>query len=884
MNRVREQTCALIAAIGGLFAAGAALAEPTLYKFDLQSQPMADAVMAIGRQSNTNVLVDPREVRGINAPALKGEMTVEDAIGTVLRGTGLTFEKPAEGSIAIRRINAVANAAPLRLAQATSAPAPRATAAEPLAVASGLEEVVVTAQFRQERLQETPLAITALNAESMEARSFTRVTDITESAPNVLMKPANAANGPSAQVFIRGVGQADSSFALEPGVGMYVDDVYRGVIFGSVIDLLDLDRVEILRGPQGTLAGKNSIGGAIKLYTQKPTGNDDGYVEVTAGNYDRLDLKASGDFALIDEKLFARISGVSRHRDGYFTLYDFACTHPGTTVPRATAQSQDCKLGTQGGQDYTAGRVALRWLASDDIEVNLVTNRLDERSDQVPLKLTFLNLVPIAAGSLQGANPAQFFTGPHDYSSYGTNTVLAFTDPPIYAGRPGAGTHGAITMNPDVVLRSEDYAGTLDWRLADSLALKSITAYQDIEGRYTTDADTTPYTVNQTSFFNSHRQFTQELRLNGTFGPVDWTLGAYYYDATSRLKGVVYAQPGAPTQNLFSPNDTIVNKSQSGFAHGVWHVTDKLALTTGLRYTDDEKTYEFQRLNPFVANIPVYTPAGVLTGTVGRYSGDRWDYRANVSYQWTPDVMTYAQFSTGYRGGGINPRPFVPEQAVPFNPESLDAYELGVKSDFFGNLLRVNVSVFLNEYQEIVFTNTASTPNSFQNNTPVNAGDADIKGAELEVTARPFGGLLFDLTASYLDFELTRIGAAGATITGITLDNLAPLTAEWKASAGVQYELDLGDAGTITPRFDASYQDEYFTAIENHPQTLVDDYTLYNARLMWRSPENVWQANLAVTNLEDKFYYTYRYRLPIGLTTGQTAPPRQWSLTVRRNF
>jgi iron complex outermembrane receptor protein len=718
----------------------------------------------------------------------------------------------------------------------------------------------------------------------MEARSFTRVTDIAESAPNVVMKPANAAFGPAAQVFIRGVGQADSSFALEPGVGLYVDDVYRGVVFGSVLDLLDLDRVEILRGPQGTLAGKNSIGGAVKLYTQKPTGDGSGYIELTGGNLDRLDLKASGDFSLIEDKLFARVSGVTRHRDGYFTLYDFACTHPGTTVPTAASNANDCKLGTQGGQDYTAGRVALRWLATSDIEVNVVANRLEETSDQVPVKLIALNLVPAAAPTMQGANQAQFLTGPRDYSSYATNMILPFTDPAAFTGRPGAGSHGAVAMSPDVVLRSEDYSGTIDWNLSGSLALKSITGYQDIAGRYTNDVDTTPYTVNQSDFYNAHRQFTQELRLNGAAGPVDWTVGAYYYDATSFIKGVNYLQPGTATQNLNSPNDTITTQSQSGFAHAVWHVTDALDLTTGLRYTDDEKTYQYQRLNPYVAGIPTYTAAGVLTGARGSYQGDRWDYRVNVSYQWTTEVMTYAQFSTGYRGGGINPRPFVPEQAGPFDPETLDAYEIGIKSDFFDRRLRANLSVFLNEYQDIIFTNTAPTPTSFQNATPVNAGDADIKGAELELTARPVDGLLVDLAASYLDFEFTRIGAAGATITGVTLSNVAPFNPEWKVSAGLQYEIALGGAGTLTPRVDGSYQDSYYTAVDNNPLSFIEDYTLYNARLTWRSPEEEWQASLAVTNLEDKFYYTHKFRLPIGITTGQVAPPRQWSLSVRRNF
>jgi iron complex outermembrane receptor protein len=192
-------------------------------------------------------------------------------------------------------------------------------------------DILVTAQFRSQRLQDTPIAITALGAAALEERGFTRLTDITNSAPNVVMKPSGSVFGPAATLFIRGVGQMDSSFAVDPGVGLYVDDVYRGITFGSLIDLLDLDRVEILRGPQGTLAGKNSIGGAVKLFTKLPQGDGSGYVEATTGSRNRIDVRAAADISLVEDTLFARVSGVTRHRDGYMTRLDYNCTHPTST-------------------------------------------------------------------------------------------------------------------------------------------------------------------------------------------------------------------------------------------------------------------------------------------------------------------------------------------------------------------------------------------------------------------------------------------------------------------------------------------------------------------------------------------------------------------------
>ncbi len=194
-----------------------------------------------------------------------------------------------------------------------------------------LGEVVVTAQFREQNVQDTPLAITAISAEMLESRNQTNLAEVTNQAPNVTLKPQGAAFGPSLGASIRGVGQFDFNPALEPGVGIYVDDVYYATLTGSILDLLDLERVEILRGPQGTLAGKNSIGGAVKLFSRKPQG-EGGYLAGTYGSRDRIDIRGSADFAL-SEKVFARISGVSKEQRGYIERRDYGCDHPGSGVP-----------------------------------------------------------------------------------------------------------------------------------------------------------------------------------------------------------------------------------------------------------------------------------------------------------------------------------------------------------------------------------------------------------------------------------------------------------------------------------------------------------------------------------------------------------------------
>src|SRR6201996_849862 len=208
-----------------------------------------------------------------------------------------------------------------------------------------LEEIVVTAQFREQGLQTTPVAITAVTGAQLEQHEMTEVTDLNGIAPNLIVAKGTDTNGPSAQLFIRGVGQSDGHPGLEPGVGLYVDDVYRGLLLGSDVDLTDLDRAEVLRGPQGTLAGKNSLGGALKLYSKKPSDQTGGYVEATYGKFNRVELRAGGNFTLVPDTLYARVSGASKQVDGYMQRLDYACEHPGSsTTLTQIPVSTTCKL------------------------------------------------------------------------------------------------------------------------------------------------------------------------------------------------------------------------------------------------------------------------------------------------------------------------------------------------------------------------------------------------------------------------------------------------------------------------------------------------------------------------------------------------------------
>ena len=402
--------------------------------------------------------------------------------------------------------------------------------------------IIVTAQFREQNLQDTPIAITAMNAEMLEARNQTNITDLADFAPNVKLEPATGLQGNSIAAFIRGIGQSDASFALEPGVGVYIDDIYYGTTFGAVMDLTDLERVEVLRGPQGTLAGKNSVGGAIRLYTQEPDGTEGGFVEATYGRFDRLDLRASAGFALTDE-LFARISGVSNSRDGYMKRLDYGCVNPGSGIPASGSAEDGCVIGTEGGRDLQSVRLALRYApTAAPVEINLRADYSKDESEIVATKLLYADNP--AVRSYDPANPAggipfdsRFLTGPESYTNYttystGGNYTTAF-------GIPVQIAPGGFSVAPTGTAESWGVAGTVDIELTPDLQLKSITGYRTAEGTSGIDADGSPLAILLQEFTYRHEQFTQELRLSGQFGDglIDATVGGFYYDASDRIYG-----------------------------------------------------------------------------------------------------------------------------------------------------------------------------------------------------------------------------------------------------------------------------------------------------------------------------------------------------------
>ncbi|MEP7243465.1 MAG: TonB-dependent receptor, partial [Gammaproteobacteria bacterium] len=757
-----------------------------------------------------------------------------------------------------------------------------------------LQEVTVTAQFREQSVQDTPLSITAISGAILESRSQTNLSEVANQAPNVTLKPQGAAFGPSLGASIRGVGQFDFNPALEPGVGLYVDDVYYATLTGSILDLLDLDRVEILRGPQGTLAGKNSIGGAMKLFSKKPAG-EGGYLSATYGTRDRVDLRGSADFALND-RLFARLSGVSKKQNGYIQRRDYGCDHPASGVPLLVSVGQGCVLGYDGNVDYSAVRGMLRFVASDNLEITgAVDYTHDVRSPAGAVLVQATSAVNPNAQPVQGvtALPGAAFVVPRgSYYNYATyynpkNTFTALAGPNIGRTTPTDETR----PNQNVDFSGWGASGHVDWKLTDRLSLASVSAVREYSSYFANDNDLSPL-ASSLGYGTLHfHSFSQELRLNGALfngDRLEYTVGAFYMDQKSQYATTQDLRYSATGLTAFQGDDPVNADTKAVFAHTSYKLTDPLTLNLGVRYTDEHKDYTFSRKT---RTGLTYVPLAAIDGLRSDYDGNQVDYRANLQYAWTEQVMTYAQVATGFKGGGISPRPFSAAQAVAFNPETLKSYELGVKSDLFNKRMRVNAAVFFSDYTDLLLT-LSSCP-QYGVGLPcavvANAGDAQIKGAELETEIHPVEHLSIDGSISYLKFKYTRINpAAGGPTrpTGPQFGMVPAYTPTRKWSVGVQYEIPLNTLGTLTPRIDASYQGDVYTNGANAATNRIGSYTLANARLTWRNAGGSWESSFEVTNLTDQYYFLTRFDqfTLTGLADGQPGRPREWALTVKRKF
>lgn len=756
-----------------------------------------------------------------------------------------------------------------------------------------LEEVTVTAQFKAEALQTTPLAISAFSGESLAARSLSDVTQLDAMVPNAVFAPLGAGYGSTVAAFIRGIGLGDNSLSFEPGVPIYVDDVYMGRPQGSIMDLLDLERVEVLRGPQGTLFGKNAIGGTVRLISKKPQGDNSGSIEATTGSFDRIDMRGSWDVSLLEDLLFARFAVSSKRRDGYFDLLDYECvngagslgnggtggTGPSSGVPPIRLGSQvgstdgrDCVTGHLGGEDVQSARAAFRLLASESVEINLIGDYTEQNQEGPADKYTIINGnfgLNTAWSNLVGV---PVFGVPYD-SRFVTDSP--YTGYQRFGIDPLTGRDYPNENN----LEHWGAAGVVDWDAATHVHVKLISAYREFENSFGRDSDGSPLPFNPTFDTTRHRQFSEELQITGTaFERLDWAAGGFYYDARDSNQGYVMLAPLVVQQQ--DHRDVQYTESWAAFAHFVYHWTDKLSTTLGVRYTDDRKDVTIFRRN--------FNGATPIPGTTIEIAATRTSPKFGIDYQWTDDLMTYALFSTGFRGGGFGPRPSNALQVAAFQPEDLDNYEIGMKSEWLDGRVRLNGAVFYSEYtnqQQGTQDCAPCTPVRVPWFRTVNTGSSTLKGAEVEFQTQLIDGLQLEGSIGYIDYFRDDPGLSGLCQYLPNGDPCYPnRTPKWNYALGLQYALALGSTGgTLTPRVDWTRQSRIYF---NDAIGTQAGYSLINARLTWLSVDEIWSVALSGTNLTDEVYFNGKLSLTgvLGREQGNVAAPREWALTVKRMF
>ncbi len=792
----------------------------------------------------------------------------------------------------------------------------------------GLQTVTVTAQFVSQSVQQTPLAITAVDAQELADRGQTSILNIAQDVPSVNLAVQTAAFGPSMAAYIRGVGQDDLDPGLEPGIGIYIDDVYFGTITGSIFDLLDLDRVEVLRGPQGTLEGMNSEGGAIKLFSKQPDANESTTFDLLGGSRNHVELRASTDFAVTDN-LFVRISGVGNHQDGYENVYDFGCANPTftatpvtfsaegvptygtpgtyTVAPGLLTKASSCQNGELGGTDYTGGRLAVRWLASDNLDVQFIGDLTDVDQEDPAETLLYGGPGPLEGnasstfGALSTITATNTATGATALIPYDVAKVPALVPSNPYT------TYNNFCMPANAELDEPAYCtqntqsvlnwggeSLVDWTVNPDFSIRNILSERGYSSNWGEDNGESiwPNSIGQEGI--EHHQFSEEVRFTGKWGSqIDYTFGAFYFRELSVYEAhedLGYVTPTIPGVFNFVEDDPIYAHDKAGYLHVVWHATSKLDATFGTRYTSQDKTYNYVRLTVNGLPSPLFiTPSGAsLNGASATYTGARWDWRADVDYHFTDQVMAYAQFSTGFKGGGVDPRPFYLEQAVRFNPEYLDTYELGLKSTWLDNHLRVNLDGYFSQYRNIQetlgdCTGIEGIPAEYgiPCALPYNAGDAHQKGIELESQLR-FGGFEADASLSYINFNYVNLNP----LTGITLDMITPNLLKWQGNAGAQYTVPL-PVGSLTARLDASVRSYTYTYAVNGPYSYIGGYTTYNAHLTWEPAKGNWQIILSAINLTDKRYWQNIFDLvPVGAGTvdGVPAAPLELDLEIKHEM
>lgn len=730
--------------------------------------------------------------------------------------------------------------------QSSGAPAPDGEAA------SDIQKVVVTARRREESLQDVPVSVTAFSADQLSKQGVPDVTALALALPNTTLKASRATNS-TLTAFIRGVGQADPLAGFESGVGIYIDDIYLARPQAAVADIYDVERIEVLRGPQGTLYGRNTIGGAVKYVTRKLASKPDVRLRATAGNYGQLDGVVTASTPLSDS---LRIGGtVARFkRDGFGTnLY-------------TGAENYD--------KDVTALRLSTEFTPTPDLFIRIAADGTQDDSNPK-------NGHRLTVGRTSGA--------------------------PILDNEFDTRANLTQALGHDQDVKSYGVSALVEYRLNDQFSLKSITASRKDKSYAPIDFDALPVVDMEVPALYTNKQFSQEFQLTYTGERIQGIAGLYYIDANAYNKFDTILAGAVPT-STFTSGD-IDTKAWAAYFDGSYNFTDAFSLSLGGRYTVDERTASiYRQIYLGLAGTPeMGNPGAILFRTDTDFRNGalqrkdkKFTPRIALNYKVNADHNIYTSYSEGFKGGGFDPRlnmvgtRLTDAQArAGYEPETIETVELGLKSAFNGGRITTNAAVFYSDYKDVqipgsvaIDTNGDGRDDSFAGVT-TNAGKAKIKGVELEAIAnitRDFtiAGMYSYIDADYKEYIVAGVNVADQRVFQNTPKNSANLRANYDIALPI-----MGQNGKVSLIGSVSYKGatNQFETVSLLDQ---DGYKLWDASIVWTRADGKIRAGIHGKNLGDERYKTAGYLFPTlgneGTLTAFYGNPRTVSATLEYRF
>jgi len=751
-----------------------------------------------------------------------------------------------------------------------------AEATRPLAsdLVESLRQLVTTARRRTEFVQRTPVAVTALTTGDIDAREVRRLDELDGLVPSLSFDRA-IGNSNSARISIRGIAEGDPNPAVDPAVGVYVDGVYSPRAQGLNVPLFDVERVEVLRGPQGTLFGKNTIGGAISVTRKRPVFEYQGDASVRVGNFDRFDTRATLNVPLIPERAAFRLSLASNYDDGY---------------------QQNAFLDERLANDrLLAARGQLLLLPTENMELLLAAEYL--KQDRRPL-----------GGKCKVVRPAN----PTIQALQGlANAVRPAGSPPIDVQancaedelRSDFKIASDSTFTQDN-LRTTSLSSTLTWNMSDTLTLESITAFrlQDLALRQDNDASSLPLAQPGVDAGGSDQNtFSQELKLNGSGldGRLEFVAGLYAFTESidDQLIGGVFSGVVPGILPVTEEQLDVDNRSYSAYGSLTYALTEKLKVTAGLRRTVERKRIKKSEitLTPSLtmAGMPVATGTALLP--MGFERSERFsDFSpsASISYAATDDILLYASYSTGFRSGGFNGRVnSINQDFVDIDSEDLTTYETGFKSGFLDSRLIVNGSVYFSIYEDIQRPIVTAAAGGVPSAIVRNAAEARLRGAELEIAALPMSGLKLEASLSAFRSRYTKFDlfgndvVAGASFASVR-DARLPNAPDYLASFAVSYAREVSGLGELSSRVQWTHRGEQANGVSDLREIRSSKYGLLDGRLALLLPDGKTEFAVFGTNLLNRTYVQNGLNVSdsVGLAIRFLGPPRMYGLELRRQF